>query len=143
MTKRCYRCYFRFQDAEACIHPWPCARHYEEDFSKHCPEGWLMIAGNRCMHPGNYFGPCLSKPGYEPDFSQFDAIMKARWARRCNTHWPRKKICPSDYSFPCPAEWTLLGILCVAPSAYEGSCKLEFDMSSFHGEEKRKFEEKW
>uniref|UniRef100_A0A0G4IB87 Uncharacterized protein n=1 Tax=Chromera velia CCMP2878 TaxID=1169474 RepID=A0A0G4IB87_9ALVE len=76
---------------------------------------WTVTDALKCAHPEDYLGPCTTKPGFEPDFFMYDAVMKKRWGLSCGVHWPKKEVCSPDWNERCPFNWVEKGGVCFAP----------------------------
>ena len=87
-----------------------------------CPSGWSESVSGLCSPPNGYDGPCV-----DVDVSGFTPAQKDELAVSCEVAWPCAP-CTTDFS-SCPAGWSPVGRLCVAPDAYDGVCSPVSDFS--------------
>lgn len=80
-----------------------------------CPSGWAAGSSGSCSPPDDYDGPCGAV-----DVAGFTPSQKDEFAISCKAAWPCAP-CITDFS-SCPAGWSTVGRLCVAPDAYDGGC---------------------
>ena len=130
--------------ASACGSQFPCVDTCTMDFSSTCPDGWDADSSNHCVAPVEYAGPCVGRK----DFRGASSSTKLQWASSCNVRWPCRKQrgdasdagndhgCASDFSTTCPDGWTIVGVQCVGPVAYQGPCATMIDLSGLTVDQK-------
>jgi len=94
-----------------------------------CPIEWSATSEGMCTPPESYEGVCGA-------FSaELSPSLKEDVAWKCQSSWPCAAPCDKSYS-GCPAQWTNVGSLCIAPGGYDGICSPAMDFSSFSTEQK-------
>lgn len=89
-----------------------------------CPSGWSENGSGLCSPSSGYDGPCV-----DVDISAFTPAQKDEFAVSCEVAWPCAP-CITDFS-ACPAGWSPIGRLCIAPDSYAGLCSPVADFSGF------------
>ncbi|CRG96984.1 CPW-WPC family protein, putative [Plasmodium gallinaceum] len=101
-----------------CNVSWPCVGNCIEDFSKICPDKWILNK-DICEASENYNGKCVKKKS----FSNYSEAEKKIWGDECNVNWPcyDKNY---DFNVSCPINWKLNPDhkSCSSPDSYIGPC---------------------
>lgn len=94
------------------------------DASARCPTMWEEIGVGVCQAPAGWQGACSPVLHLADRMNEEE---KLAWKTRCAWNFPcdpNPSFGPRDYAAVCPADgWELgYGLMCVAPSTYQGPC---------------------
>jgi len=128
----------KLEFAATCSAPWPCAGNqacsHGTDYEK-CPLGWLDVGGGYCQGKSS----STSKCGSLFNFAAMAVAQKQEMAKDCGVQWACKEQCEQDFNAQCPAGWSSIDDLCVAPASYAGECDYSVDTTDLTAAEKQTF----
>jgi len=124
----------KLEFAATCGAPWPCAGGCANgaDYEA-CPLGWQAMGGGYCSSQAS------TKCGSLFNFAAMGVAQKQELAKDCGLKWACKESCAQDFGARCPAGWSSVDDLCVAPASYAGECDYSVDTTDMTASEKQTF----
>ncbi|CAD2114134.1 CPW-WPC family protein [Plasmodium vinckei] len=121
----------KYEFSLKCNVSWPCIGKCIEDFTKECPENWILKKKNICYAPKNYKDICVK----EKSFINFSKSEKKIWGDICNVNWPCYE---KNYNILCPLNWKKSSDnkSCIGPESYTGPCKNILYLNNLNKNEK-------
>ncbi|WBY61143.1 upregulated in late gametocytes ULG8 [Plasmodium yoelii yoelii] len=121
----------KYEFSVKCNVSWPCIGKCVEDFTKNCPENWILKKKNICYAPKSYKDICVK----EKNFTNFSKSEKKIWGDICNVNWPCYQ---KNYNILCPLGWKKSpdNKSCIGPESYTGPCKNILYLNNLNKNEK-------